>query len=166
MEFENTFPTSPVKLTISTGHDLLGNYDSDDEDFIVGAPTPHTTVNDRTHTHLLILFGYYLLINPDFAPIERSAKKARTAMLFKDLGEDQKEHAHRSMPANVILEGYSWKCSTRMHSQKDDSWTAYYSCCHKADWERLEARMVVKTTRDFRLVLCNKFVMLVTYFIF
>ena len=40
---------------------------SDDEDFIVRAPTPRISMNGRTHAHLLILLSYYLLTNPDFA---------------------------------------------------------------------------------------------------
>ena len=43
------------------------------------------------------------------------------------------------MPAKLMFDGYSWKCSTRVHSQKDDGWTAYYSCCGS----QCEARMVV-----------------------
>ena len=134
---------------------------SDDEDFALGAPTPHTTVNCRTHAHLLILFWYYLLTNPDLALTERPAKKAKT--VFANLSEDDREIGSRTMPAKLMFDGHSWKCSTRVHSQKDDGWTAYYTCCNT----ECEARMIVKTTRDFRLVLCNKFaILLVTYFIF
>ena len=88
------------------------------------------------------------------------AKRAKT--VFADLSEDDREIASRTMPAKLMFDGHSWKCSTRVHSQKDDGWTAYYTCCGS----QCEARMIVKTTRDFRLVLCNKFAILVTYFIF
>ena len=88
------------------------------------------------------------------------AKRAKT--VFADLSEDDREIASRTMPAKLMFDGHSWKCSTRVHSQKDDGWTAYYTCCNT----ECEARMIVKTTRDFRLVLCNKIAILVTYFIF
>ena len=93
------------------------------------------------HVYVLYVLPTNQLTNPDFAPTEKPTKKAKTAMLFAALSEDQRGNANRTMPANVTLEGYSWKCSTRVHSQKDDGWTAYYSCCHKADWERCEASL-------------------------
>ena len=79
-----------------------------------------------------------------------------------NLSEDDRKIGSRTMPAKLMFDGHSWKCSTRVHSQKDDGWTAYYTCCNT----ECEARMIVKTTRDFRLVLCNKIAILVTYFIF
>ena len=103
------------------------------------------------------LLGRY---GSDDEDTERPAKKAKT--VFADLSEDDREIGSRTMPAKLMFDGHSWKCSTRVHSQKDDGWTAYYTCCNT---ER-EARMIVKTTRDFRLVLCNKIAILVTYFIF
>ena len=81
---------------------LLGNYGSDDEDFVVGAPTPHTTVNGRTHAHLLILFWYYLLTNPDLALTERPAKKAKT--IFADLSEDDRDNARKTHVRRLQLE--------------------------------------------------------------
>ena len=132
---------------------------SDDEDFVVRAPTPRTTVNGRTHAHLPNLLSYYLLTNPDFAPTERPAKKAKTVVpkvKFADLREDVRANAIQTMPSKLTFEGHQWKCSSRVFSQKDDGWTAYYSCCHKADREGCcDGRIVVKTTRDFRLVVCG-----------
>ena len=65
---------------------------SDDEDFVVRAPTPRTTVNGRKHAHLLNLLSYYLLTNPDFAPTEsfHKVKMAKTTpkLACKDLSED------------------------------------------------------------------------------
>ena len=110
-------------------------------------------------THLLILLSYYLLTNPDFAPTERPAKKAKTVVpkvKFADLREDVRANAIQTMPSKLTFEGHQWKCSSRVFSQKDDGWTAYYSCCHKADREGCcDGRIIVKTTRDFRLVVCG-----------
>ena len=75
---------------------------SDDEDFVVRAPTPRTTVNGRTHAHLPNLLSYYLLTNPDFAPTERPAKKAKTVVpkvKFADLREDVRANAIQTMPS-------------------------------------------------------------------
>ena len=142
---------------------LLGTYGSDyssgDEDFVESSQTPRTTVNGGTHAHLLILHSYYLLTNPDFAPTERPAKKAKTAenkMKFADLDGDVRANAVLAMPSKLTFDGYSWKNTTRAFSRKDDGWRAYYSCCHKVDWEGCcDGRIVVKTTRDFRLVVCD-----------
>ena len=82
---------------------------SDDEDFVVRAPTPRTTVNGRTHAHLLILLSYYLLTNPDFAPTERPVKKARTAdtkVKFADLDGDVRANAKVAMPSKLTFEGH------------------------------------------------------------
>ena len=81
---------------------------SDDEDFVVRAPTPRTTVNGRTHAHLPNLLSYYLLTNPDFAPTERPAKKAKTVVpkvKFADLREDVRANAIQTMPVHVLCVG-------------------------------------------------------------
>ena len=113
---------------------LLGTYGSDyssgDEDFVESSQTSRTSMNGRTHAHLLILLSYYLLTNPDFAPTERPAKKAKTAenkVKFADLDGDVRANAIQAMPSKLTFDGYSWKCSTRVHSHKNDGWRAYYS---------------------------------------
>ena len=126
---------------------LLGRYASDDED-------TNTVLAKRAKT----VFARYASDDEDTNTV--LAKRAKT--VFADLSEDDREIASRTMPAKLMFDGHSWKCSTRVHSQKDDGWTAYYTCCNT----ECEARMIVKTTRDFRLVLCNKFAILVTHFIF
>ena len=135
------------------------DYSSDDEDFVESSQMPRTSMNGRTHAHLFILLSYYLLTNPDFAPTERPAKKAKTVVpkvKFADLREDVRANAIQTMPSKLTFEGHQWKCSSRVFSQKDDGWTAYYSCCHKADREGCcDGRIIVKTTRDFRLVVCG-----------
>ena len=103
------------------------DYSSDDEDFVVSYQTPRTSMNGRTHAHLLILLSYYLLTNPDFAPTERPAKKTKTAepkVKFSDLDGDVRANAIQAMPSKLTFGGYRWKCSCRVHSQKDDGWRA------------------------------------------
>ena len=104
-------------------------------------------------------FSFYLVLSTDVATTERPAKKAKTVVpkvKFADLREDVRANAIQTMPSKLTFEGHQWKCSSRVFSQKDDGWTAYYSCCHKADREGCcDGRIIVKTTRDFRLVVCG-----------
>ena len=57
MKISSQFPL--LSSQFQKGMNLLGNYGSDDEDFVVGALMPHTIVNGRTRAHLLILSFYF-----------------------------------------------------------------------------------------------------------
>ena len=63
---------------------------------------PWTWTVGHMPTHLLILLSYYLLTNPDCAPTERPAKKAKTVVpkvKFADLREDVRANAIQTMPS-------------------------------------------------------------------